>query len=52
MFVCLPWLNLHVLYMFLSFTGSVAYLQMVDESNTRLMIDYVLETSHGDNEGK
>lgn len=39
-------------FMFLSFTCSVAYLQMVDESNTRLMRDYVLETSHVDNEGK
>jgi hypothetical protein len=38
--------------MFLSFTGSVAYLQMADESNTRLMRDYVLETSHVDSEGK
>ncbi|KAM5588788.1 chaperonin-like RBCX protein 1, chloroplastic [Rosa sericea] len=26
--------------------------KMVDESNTRLMRDYVLETSHVDNEGK
>lgn len=36
-------------YSYFNFLDSVG--QMVDESNTRLMRDYVLETSHVENEG-
>ncbi|KAL5987786.1 hypothetical protein ACLOJK_035540 [Asimina triloba] len=37
--------NLHNFFTFVAVKIVLAQLQMVDESNTRLMTDYVLETS-------